>query len=140
MSSCFCVCVTVWEMRVCVHASVCQKKDSHSRSRVCVGVGGGTLSHSAGGKLLSFSFGSSIICISCHPPFSFFSEAEQTPPDPPAQRELVKTQIRRRCPPAFRHNPDPKIWCRAAQIISLRVLRTSVFEAESCLPVIGYLY
>lgn len=57
---------------VCMQASVRQKKESHSKSWV-VWERGSSLSHSAGGKLLSLSFGGGIICISCHPPFSFFS-------------------------------------------------------------------
>lgn len=81
---------------VCVCRPVCQKKDSHSKVLcVCVWEKGGALFH--GGKLLSCSFGSSAICISCHPPFSFFFspaawEAEQRPPDPRVQRKSAKTQ------------------------------------------------
>lgn len=55
-----------------VQAHVCQKKESHSKCCECVWERGSTLSHSAGGKLLSFSFGR-LICISCHPLFSLFS-------------------------------------------------------------------
>lgn len=68
--TCVCVCDCVGD--VCTQASVCQKKESHSKS--CVErERGSSLSLPADGKLLCLSFGGGTICISCHPPFSFFS-------------------------------------------------------------------
>lgn len=62
--------VWVW----CVHSGQCVCKERVPFKVLCVWEGGGsTLLHSAGGKLLSLSFGGATICISCHPPFSFFS-------------------------------------------------------------------
>ncbi len=63
-----CVCEFVWVMCAC--RLVCVKRKSPIQSPVWER--GSTLSHSAGGKLLSLSFGGGKICISCHPPFSFF--------------------------------------------------------------------
>lgn len=111
MSLCLCVCVTVWAMRVCARQCVSKERLPFKVRSVC-GRGGGTLSHSAGGKLLSFSFGSSIICISCHPPFSFFScrlrsrtetagssssegvGENQNPPPPPPPPACLQAQPR----------------------------------------------
>lgn len=137
MCICMClyVCVTVWIMHVC--RPVCVKRKTPIQSPVCVCErgGGSTLSHSAGGKLLSFSFGSSTICISCHPPFSFFL---MPPEKQNRDRRILELRGNRRklspkLPPASRLNTNPKIW---APYSADYVVPWSC----CCLPVIDYLF
>lgn len=98
-------------LRMC--AGQCVSKERLPFKVLCVCErGGSTLSHSAGGKLLSFSFGSSTICISCHPPFSFFL---MPPEKQNRDRRILELRGNRRklspkLPPASRLNTNPKIW------------------------------
>lgn len=146
-----CVCVYMFVCdcvgNVCVQASVCQKKETHSKSSVCVcgrERGGRTLSHSAGGKLLSFSFGGGIICISHHSPFSFF------PPASLRSRTEARRILEAQRKSVQKRSPPPKAAASTEQQIRAllhrgeakpagpRACRSLKWSAAS--PAMGYLF
>lgn len=132
------LCDCVWVMSAC--RPVCVKRKSPIQCPVCVWERGSTLSHSAGGKLLSLSFGGGTICIFCilHSLFSPATwEAEQRLAVPRAQRKSVKTQ------PKAAACLQAQRWATAEGAVQWRLSRavilwTSVIEEECRSPVIGY--
>lgn len=115
-------CVAVWVSHV--RRPLFVKRKSPIQSLVCVWERGSALSHSAGGKLLSFSFGSCPICISCHPPFSFLflsrrlRSRTESAGSSKLKREPVKNSApSRRQPPRLNSRPKDLVQNSADYVV-----------------------